>query len=96
MLPRGSTPSRAASMSGSAGAAGAAPSYTIRLLSDRNLRLKKIGEESAEFIAACADADRDRAVGEAADLIYHVAVALRAVGGSLDNVLSTLAERGAR
>jgi len=72
------------------------PSYTKRLLADRNLRLKKIGEESAEFIAACADADTDRAVGEAADLLYHMAVALRAAGGSLDDVLNTLAVRGSK
>jgi phosphoribosyl-AMP cyclohydrolase / phosphoribosyl-ATP pyrophosphohydrolase len=73
-----------------------APSYTKRLLTDRNLRLKKIGEEAAEFIAACADADADRAVGEAADLLYHTAVALHAVGASLEDVLSTLAARGSR
>ncbi len=72
------------------------PSYTKRLLADRNLRLKKIGEESAELIAACADADSDRAVGEAADLLYHMAVALHAVGASLDDVLNTLAARGSR
>lgn len=72
------------------------PSYTKRLLADRNLRLKKIGEEAAEFIAACADSDSDRAVGEAADLFYHMAVALHSVGASLDDVLNTLAARGSR
>ena len=38
------------------------PSYTRRLLADRNLRLKKIGEESAELVTACADGDRSRAI----------------------------------
>ena len=32
-------------------------SYTVQLLDDRNLRLKKLGEEAAELIAACADGD---------------------------------------
>lgn len=68
-------------------------SYTRRLLDDRNLRLKKIGEEAAEFVLACADQDTDRAVNEAADLWYHSLVALRAVGSSLRDVLAVLAQR---
>lgn len=69
------------------------PSYTRRLLADRNVRLKKIGEESAELVTACADGDRARAVEESADLLYHMLVALRAVGGSLADVRSALAAR---
>jgi phosphoribosyl-ATP pyrophosphohydrolase/phosphoribosyl-AMP cyclohydrolase len=69
------------------------PSYTRRLLADRNLRLKKIGEESAELVTACADGDRARAVEESADVIYHALVALHAVGGSLDDVRAALAAR---
>jgi phosphoribosyl-ATP pyrophosphohydrolase/phosphoribosyl-AMP cyclohydrolase len=68
-------------------------SYTRRLLLDRNLRLKKIGEESAELIAACADGDASRSAEEAADLIYHVAVALEGIGSSLDAVADVLLER---
>jgi len=68
-------------------------SYTQELLSDRNLRLKKIGEESAELIAACADGDASRSTEEAADLIYHVGVALEAIGSSLDDVASVLFKR---
>jgi phosphoribosyl-ATP pyrophosphohydrolase/phosphoribosyl-AMP cyclohydrolase len=68
-------------------------SHTRELLLDRNLRLKKIGEESAELIAACADGDATRAREEAADLIYHVGVALEAIGSSLDGVAQTLWER---
>lgn len=71
----------------------ARPSYTRRLASDRNLRLKKLGEESAELIAACADGDRDRATEEAADLIYHTLVALHSVGATLDDVRRVLASR---
>lgn len=69
------------------------PSYTQRLLKDRNLRLKKIGEEAAELVAACADADRDRAVEEAADLIYHVFVALQPMNAGVDDLRRALASR---
>lgn len=72
---------------------GEKPSYTRRLLADRNLRLKKIGEESAELVTACADGDRARAVEESADVLYHALVALRAVGGTLDDVRAALAAR---
>ena len=71
----------------------AAPSYTRRLLRDRNLRLKKLGEEAAELVTACADGELARAREEAADLLYHTLVALRAVGGSLADVRETLAAR---
>lgn len=68
-------------------------SYTRRLLDDRNLRLKKLGEESAELVTACADGDRDRAVDEAADLLYHALVALRALGAGLEDVERVLEKR---
>jgi phosphoribosyl-ATP pyrophosphohydrolase/phosphoribosyl-AMP cyclohydrolase len=71
-------------------------SYTRRLLADRNLRLKKLGEEAAELVTACADADPSRAAEEAADLVYHTVVALRAVGASLDDVRAVLALRAGR
>jgi phosphoribosyl-AMP cyclohydrolase / phosphoribosyl-ATP pyrophosphohydrolase len=71
----------------------AAPSYTRRLLRDRNLRLKKLGEEAAELVTACADGELARAREEAADLLYHTLVALRAVGGSLADVREALAAR---
>ena len=74
----------------------AAPSYTQRLASDRNLRLKKLGEECAELVTACADGDRERAVEEAADLLSHTLVALHAVGGTLDDVRRVLAARRRR
>jgi phosphoribosyl-ATP pyrophosphohydrolase/phosphoribosyl-AMP cyclohydrolase len=74
-------------------AAEADTSYTRRLLRDRNLRLKELGEESAELVTACADDDRERAVAEAADLIYHTLVALRALDISLDDVRAELVRR---
>jgi len=69
------------------------PSYTRELLADRNKRLKKLGEEVAELVAACAVGDRERAVEETADLVYHALVALRAVGAGLDDVRQVLAAR---
>lgn len=71
----------------------APPSYTVRLLGDRNLRLKKLGEEAAELVLACADGDTERATEEMADLIYHALVALHAAGGSLTDVQRVLATR---
>lgn len=68
-------------------------SYTRRLLQDRNLRLKKVGEEAAELVTAVADGDVARAAEEGADLIYHALVALRSVGVRLDDVRRVLAAR---
>jgi phosphoribosyl-ATP pyrophosphohydrolase/phosphoribosyl-AMP cyclohydrolase len=73
----------------------ASASYTRRLLDDRNLRLKKIGEEAAELVTACADGDATRASEETADLLYHALVALRAAGGSLADVQRVLFARHA-
>lgn len=71
----------------------AAKSYTQRLLGDRNLRLKKLGEEAVELATACVDGDVERATEETADLLYHALVALRAAGGSLDGVRTVLSLR---
>ncbi len=68
-------------------------SYTRKLLNDRNLRLKKLGEEAVELAVACVDGDRARAAEETADLVYHALVALHAVGGSLADVRAALASR---
>lgn len=68
-------------------------SYTVRLLDDANLRLKKIGEESAELVAALATRDGEKAVEEAADLLYHMVVALRAEGFGVDSLLDALKGR---
>jgi len=70
-------------------------SYTRRLLNDRNLRLKKLGEEAAELVTACADGDAERAREETADLVYHALVALHAVGGTLADVQAILSKRHA-
>ncbi len=68
-------------------------SYTQRLLADRNLRLKKLGEEAVELAVACVEEDVLRAIEEGADMIYHTLVALRAIGVSLDDIRRALSQR---
>jgi len=69
-------------------------SYVNRLLDGGDNRiLKKIGEESAEFVMACKDDDGEAIAGEAADLVFHVQVALARHGVSWRQVLQVLADR---
>ncbi len=69
-------------------------SYTNKLLEGGDNRiLKKIGEESAEFVMACKDDDPDAIAGEAADLIFHLQVALAHHGVDWRRVQEVLAER---
>ncbi|MCP9886115.1 bifunctional phosphoribosyl-AMP cyclohydrolase/phosphoribosyl-ATP diphosphatase HisIE [Synechococcus sp. ATX 2A4] len=71
-----------------------AGSYTNKLLDGGDNRiLKKIGEESAEFVMACKDDDAAGIAGEAADLIFHIQVALAHHGVDWRRVLEVLAER---
>lgn len=72
---------------------GVKASYTQRLLTDRNLRLKKLGEEAVELAVACTDEDRARASEEGGDVIYHTLVALAALGVTVDDVARVLEER---
>lgn len=67
-------------------------SYTVRLLEDENLRIKKLGEENAELIQALLR-DDGRAPEEAADVLYHALVALLANGHTLDDLLKELESR---
>ena len=68
-------------------------SHTVRLLEDENLRLKKLGEETAELVAALARGDAERGAEEAADLLYHVLAALRGGGIDLADVAAVLRAR---
>ena len=69
-------------------------SYTNYLLTKgSNTILKKIGEEAAEFIMACKDKDPNSISNEAADLIYHLQVALLHNGVDWRDVLSILESR---
>ena len=69
-------------------------SYTNKLLEGGDNRiLKKIGEESAEFVMACKDGDAAEIAGEAADILFHLQVALAHHGVSWRQVQQVLAER---
>jgi len=71
-----------------------AGSYTNRLLEGGDNRiLKKIGEESAEFVMACKDDDPNAIASEAADLVFHLQVALAHHGVSWQQVQQVLAAR---
>jgi phosphoribosyl-ATP pyrophosphohydrolase/phosphoribosyl-AMP cyclohydrolase len=69
-------------------------SYTNKLLAGGDNRiLKKIGEESAEFVMACKDDDPEAIASEAADMVFHLQVALAHHGVSWRRVQQVLAER---
>lgn len=71
-----------------------AGSYTNRLLEGGDNRiLKKIGEESAEFVMACKDNNAAEIAGEAADIVFHMQVALAHHGVSWRQVQEVLASR---
>ena len=59
-------------------------SYTRKLL-DKDVAhcAKKLGEEAVETALAAIGEDRERLIGEAADLIYHLLVLLEARGVAL-------------
>ena len=88
----GATLARVAGVVASRGRERPEGSYTTRLLEDENLRLKKLGEETAELIAALAREDAGIAE-EAADLVYHLLVALEGAGLGWADVEEALALR---
>ena len=69
-------------------------SYTAKLLQGKqNSMLKKIVEESGEFTFAIKDNDTEEIIYEAADITYHVLVALASKNISPDRVKQELARR---
>ncbi len=69
-------------------------SYTNKLLAEGdNLILKKIGEESTELVMAFKDDEKDSIANEAADLIFHVQVALSKHKVNWRDVLKVLEKR---
>jgi phosphoribosyl-ATP pyrophosphohydrolase len=76
------------------GEASAEVSYTRRLLDAGAAHCaKKLGEEAIETVLAAVAEDKARLTAEAADLIYHLLVLLRARGIALADVEAVLAER---
>ena len=69
-------------------------SYTARLYSAGRSRIaQKLGEEAVELVIASVQADRQRIVAEAADLLYHLLVLLRAHDLQLADVANELSHR---
>ena len=69
-------------------------SYTAKLLQGKqNSMLKKIVEESGEFTFAVKDNDEEEIVYEAADIVYHMLVAMASKNISPDRVKQELARR---
>jgi phosphoribosyl-ATP pyrophosphohydrolase/phosphoribosyl-AMP cyclohydrolase len=68
-------------------------SYTVLLLDDENLRLKKLGEETTELVMSLAAGSRGSIAEEAADLLYHLLVALRGAGLDTVEVAAALQRR---
>jgi phosphoribosyl-ATP pyrophosphohydrolase/phosphoribosyl-AMP cyclohydrolase len=54
---------------------------------------QKVGEEAVETVIEAKDSDKDRFLGESADLLFHFMVLLRAKGHSLGDVVSVLEGR---
>jgi len=69
-------------------------SWTAKLLmGGPALTAKKLGEEGVEAALAIASQDDKAVAGEAADLVYHLLVALRSRGVPLDAVAKALEAR---
>lgn len=73
-----------------------AGSYTTRLFEGGLRRMaQKVGEEGVETALAAVAQDDGELLGEAADLVFHLTVLLRARGRGLADVVDVLARRHA-
>ncbi|RZL11846.1 MAG: bifunctional phosphoribosyl-AMP cyclohydrolase/phosphoribosyl-ATP diphosphatase HisIE [Hymenobacter sp.] len=69
-------------------------SYTVRLFEKGLARIaQKVGEEAVETIIDAMAGNKAGLAGEAADLMYHLLVLLRASGSSLQELLAVLRQR---
>ncbi len=69
-------------------------SYTRSLLDKGAAHCaRKFGEEAIEFTIAAAAQDQSAVRAEAADVLYHLLVALRVRGVTLSSVMNELGER---
>src|SRR6202158_2315815 len=79
------------------GAASADASYTRKLLDrDRAQCAKKLGEEAIELAIAAVTESRERLIEEAADLLYHLLVVLKARDIKLAEVEAVLGVRSSQ
>ncbi|NEL42581.1 MAG: phosphoribosyl-ATP diphosphatase, partial [Xanthomonas perforans] len=71
--------------------------YTAKLLSEGPAKAaKKLGEEAVEAAIAAVQGDKTGLRNEAADVLYHLVVLLRAGGVELDAVMAELERRTAQ
>lgn len=71
-----------------------ASSYTSSLFAKGiNKIAQKVGEEAVELVIESKDENREKFLGEAADLLYHYLVLLQAKNNKLNDVLDVLAGR---
>jgi phosphoribosyl-ATP pyrophosphohydrolase len=72
-------------------------SYTAKLIA-RGVEkcAQKLGEEATEAVIAAVSRDKPELTKEAADLLYHLLVLLRASGVALDDVMAELDARTAQ
>ena len=76
--------------------AGDASSYTVRLVKEGVARVaQKVGEEGVETALAALQKNSREFAGEAADLLYHLMVLLRAKKMSLADAIAVLEKRHA-
>jgi phosphoribosyl-ATP pyrophosphohydrolase/phosphoribosyl-AMP cyclohydrolase len=69
-------------------------SYTAQLLASGVGKIsQKVGEEAVEVVVAANSEDKERLASEAADLLYHLLVLLKARGVPLDVVWRELERR---
>lgn len=77
-------------------AAGGEKSYTARLVAEGVKRVaQKVGEEGVETALAATAGTNEELAGEAADLLFHLIVLLRAKGLSLGDAVRVLEQRHA-
>ncbi|MDR2492990.1 MAG: phosphoribosyl-ATP diphosphatase [Coriobacteriales bacterium] len=70
-------------------------SYTAKLLAaGPDAALKKLGEETVELALAVKDGDHDHIRYEAADIVYHLLVALEHAGVGVEELAGELDARG--
>ncbi|MGL5836967.1 MAG: phosphoribosyl-ATP diphosphatase [Sphingorhabdus sp.] len=71
-----------------------ASSYVASLFAKGRTKIaQKVGEEATETIIAALSETADKLTGEAADLLFHLAILLADAGLSLDDVFAELERR---
>jgi phosphoribosyl-ATP pyrophosphohydrolase/phosphoribosyl-AMP cyclohydrolase len=72
-------------------------SYTSSLFTTGiNKIAQKVGEEAVELVIESKDENRDKFLGEAADLLFHYLILLQAKGYRLEDVQNVLSSRHSR